>query len=333
MQDGEFQEGQITHPIGTSIFVFAGGTASSKEEFVAPGVTAERKALKVPDFISRLKGFLNVTGPNRRDGDGDSHFLVRRAILLRSMLERHCPKLFHDVGDARVLRIAPGVLYGILNAEEYVHGARSMESVIAMSTLAGRTRFTSSSLPPGAQLALHVRPSLEIHAHAHATDVERLERQAQLAHQAFYDVKKLYKWEFAEIRNDSKRLHNLLVEYDKLPEHEKEANRSTVRMIPKKLEQSDYTIAPAGTPGAGKMQPAEIDRLAEIEHKLWVERKKRAGYEPGPEASESPKRSPYLVDWADLDEEFRAVDRAMIEAIPKILGLADQVLVRKPKRD
>ena len=33
MQDGKFQEGQISHPIGRAIFVFAGGTSSSMEEF------------------------------------------------------------------------------------------------------------------------------------------------------------------------------------------------------------------------------------------------------------------------------------------------------------
>ena len=33
MQDGKFQEGQISHPIGRAIFVFAGGTSSSMAEF------------------------------------------------------------------------------------------------------------------------------------------------------------------------------------------------------------------------------------------------------------------------------------------------------------
>ena len=33
MQDGSFQEGQITHPIGPLIFVFAGGTSSTMETF------------------------------------------------------------------------------------------------------------------------------------------------------------------------------------------------------------------------------------------------------------------------------------------------------------
>ena len=33
MQDGSFLEGQVTHPIGRAIFVFAGGTCNRMEEF------------------------------------------------------------------------------------------------------------------------------------------------------------------------------------------------------------------------------------------------------------------------------------------------------------
>ena len=33
MQDGSFQEGQITHPIGKCVFVFAGGTSYDFDNF------------------------------------------------------------------------------------------------------------------------------------------------------------------------------------------------------------------------------------------------------------------------------------------------------------
>ena len=328
MQDGEFQEDQITHPIGTSIFVFAGGTATSKDEFVKPGATEERKALKVPDFISRLKGFLNVTGPNRRSPDGDPHYLIRRAIVLRSMLERHCPDLFRKDGKRKILQIAPGVLHAFLHTSKYVHGARSLESVIAMSTLAGRKRFVSSSLPPESQLALHVELPFESpYEHKFTYDVERLERQAELAHEVFVATKRKYGWTHAEIRDDKSRLHNLLVPYADLPEHEKEANRSTVRMIPVKVARAGYAIAPAGSAEARTMTEAEIERLAKLEHDIWMKRKEDAGYEWGPEATESPKRSPYLVPWDKLEEQWQEVDKGMIRAIPEILAVAEYVVV------
>ena len=45
--------------------------------------------------------------------------------------------------------------------------------------------------------------------------------------------------------------------------------------------------------------------------------------------SESPKRSPYLIDWKDLDPQFQYIDRKMVEAIPKILERAHYILVKK----
>jgi hypothetical protein len=80
MQDGAFQEGQITHPIGKCVFVFAGGTSHTFARFgpVLPeNPTADQQAAyqreeheftlaKGPDFLSRLHGHLDVLEPNQR---------------------------------------------------------------------------------------------------------------------------------------------------------------------------------------------------------------------------------------------------------------------------
>lgn len=328
MQDGEFQEAQITHPIGTSIFVFAGGTATSKSEFVEGALSPERKALKVPDFISRLKGFLNVTGPNRRDAS-DVHSLIRRAILLRSMLEAHCPDLFST--EKKVLRIDPGVLHAFLSTTNYLHGARSLESVIAMSTLSGRKHFDSSSLPPESQLALHVAMPFESLAYEveFTHDVARLERLAEAAHEVFRDVKTKQGWKRADRRDDANRLHNLLKPYAELAEHEKEANRAHIRWIPQKLAEIGYSMAPAGSGEAASLSDDDVRLLARKEHDIWMQRKLAAGYVYGPAATDSPKQSPYLVPWDELQPDWQAVDIALSEAVPDILRLADYILTKK----
>ena len=64
MQDGKFQEGQISHPIGRAIFVFAGGTSASMAEFDKGATSRTFESAKGPDFVSRLKGYINVLGPN-----------------------------------------------------------------------------------------------------------------------------------------------------------------------------------------------------------------------------------------------------------------------------
>jgi hypothetical protein len=177
MQDGKFQEGQITHPIGKCVFVFAGGTRHRFEDFgvympatiepptaitdsnLAKNVKQEEanwnadfKAKKGPDFKSRLAGYLNVLGPNqreRRTGQPiDVTYPVRRALLLRVQL---------GVGREERLAIDPGLLTAFLEVGEYRHGARSLEKIAEQVRLASRKgEFLRSDLPSHGQLELHV---------------------------------------------------------------------------------------------------------------------------------------------------------------------------------
>ena len=149
MQDGSFLEGSLTRPIGSALFVFAGGTHSTMESFKARASGLPQA--KATDFLSRLRGYVDILGPNRF-GPDDESFVVRRAFLLRQMLERKAPQITGPNG----VRIDPGVANAFLSVDRYVHGARSMESLIDMSALADRSRFGRSSLPAAHQLSLHV---------------------------------------------------------------------------------------------------------------------------------------------------------------------------------
>ncbi|MFZ2096978.1 MAG: hypothetical protein WAV05_10105, partial [Anaerolineales bacterium] len=172
MQDGEFQEGQLTHNIGKSIFVFAGGTCSCMEEFEQ---TAQIKiSEKGPDFLSRLKGFLNVNGPNPvipfcertainpySDDDTaqsnlaknvDPEHIIRRAILINSLIQIGYRHLFKN----DVLQIDDGVLNAFLLIPKFKHGTRSIETILKTSQLSGKEKFHRSDLPPESQMNLHV---------------------------------------------------------------------------------------------------------------------------------------------------------------------------------
>ena len=52
MQDGAFRQGQIVHPIGRAVFVFAGGTAAAISEFGHDLSEEQLRAAKQPDFVS-----------------------------------------------------------------------------------------------------------------------------------------------------------------------------------------------------------------------------------------------------------------------------------------
>jgi hypothetical protein len=161
MQDGKFQAGEITHPIGRAIFIFAGGTCESMEKFnrSRSAIDEEKKkfeGVKGPDFVSRLKGYIDILGPNPKHPDDDPDFIIRRAILLRSQLEQNAPQLFELPASKGELSIDSGVMTALLQVPVYKHGARSMESIINMSQLAGKSSFERSSLPSEEQLNLHV---------------------------------------------------------------------------------------------------------------------------------------------------------------------------------
>lgn len=176
MQDGTFQEGQITHPIGKCVFVFAGGTKSRFEDFgVVPAeltqaikvakqlgddkllkeltekrdaIEIELKLKKAPDFKSRLAGYINVLGPNPRDEE-DITYPVRRALLLRVHL---------GIEDLNIdPKIDKGLLNAFLRIEKYQHGSRSLEKIAEQVRLNSRAgEFTRSDLPARSQLELHV---------------------------------------------------------------------------------------------------------------------------------------------------------------------------------
>lgn len=179
MQDGRFRDGPRTHPLGRAILVFAGGTAASAAEFAgysnldsrkykrtttesgaqelaeARARDEDRKQKKIPDFVSRLAGVIDIRGINEVAPGKDPDFVLRRAVLLRSMLEQHRREIF-DVGT-ETLRIDDGVLTAFLTCSSYRFGARSMEKIVMGSAVhPNRVRFGAADLPPAQNLTVHL---------------------------------------------------------------------------------------------------------------------------------------------------------------------------------
>jgi hypothetical protein len=325
MQDGTFQEGEIVHSLGPAIFVFAGGTSECVEDFAAN--TSEAFVLaKGPDFVSRLKGYVDVIGPNPRRDDpaGDPYYLIRRALLLRSVLERNRPALFDD---GRRLRIDPAVLRAFLRTREYRHGARSLESVVAMSLLEGKTQFERSAIPAAAQLELHVDAAdfLEL-ATRPWPEEELLEQLAEAAHVVYCRgmLDEGYAWHgsddylrhhpllrrFAGGAPRPRKTHKTLVAYEQLDEGLKEQNRDQVRDIPRKLDAVGYVLREARTGVSAthelELLPEDLERLAEEEHERWLWTKLRAGWRYGRKRSDERRAHPAIRPWSPLSDQERS---------------------------
>ncbi|OGO32366.1 MAG: hypothetical protein A2Z29_02085 [Chloroflexi bacterium RBG_16_56_11] len=339
MQDGEFQEGQISHPIGRSIFVFAGGTSHSMDAFGANTGEYERRAMKLPDFVSRLKGFLNIMGPNRQTGMGtpglkaDPYYIIRRAIILRSNFERFAPRLLLEKGGKRTVNIDLGVLRAFLLAREYRHGARSLEAIIAMSQLAGKTVFERSSLPSETQLNLHV-DGLDFYAIMHRIelDAEVVEKLAEAFHEIFCDSLRARHFRYGPVTDNKKRLHSSLRPYAELPENEKEQNHGNVRDISRKLLGAGYNIISArGHESPARFTDEEVERLATEEHERWMKQKLDAGWKYAVKTNKATLLHKDLVDWEQLPESEKEKDRVLVRGIPRILAKAGYAMV-KPGR-
>jgi voltage-gated potassium channel Kch len=120
-----------------------------------------------------------------------------------------------------------------------------------------------------------------------------------------------------------------LVPWEQLPDSLKESNRDQAAHIGVKLAAIGCGIAPLSDWDADQLTftEAEIERLAELEHRRWVEQRLRDGWTLGPKDITA-KISPYLVPWAQLSDEVRELDRRTIRGIPGFLARAGyQVLL------
>jgi hypothetical protein len=324
MQDGRFQEGQISHPIGRAIFVFAGGTSASMEAFDQGRDSEAFRKAKGPDFVSRLKGFVNIMGPNRLvlAPDGDPFYVIRRAIIFRSLVERNAPHLLEKRDGRTVMRIDPGVRRAFLKTRTYKHGVRSMESILAMSSLAGKTAYEQSSLPAAAQMELHV------HARDFASlvqlldlDEETLDKLARAVHEVYCEKLRADGYRLGPQNDQEAKTSTALVDYEELPLEEQAQNEGNARDIQRKLALAGYVMMPARSDEPPFDFPGKaLETLAELEHERWMEAKLRDGWKYAPETVKENKEHKCLVPWEELPEVEREKDRELVREIPRILG-------------
>ena len=302
MQDGVFNDVHFTHQIGKAIFIFAGGTARTYREFEKRAETRqdEVRDAKLPDFLSRLRGYVDIFG----FGPPCDTNLLRRANILRSKLLKACPALH---GADKKLRIDPAVVRAFLLIPEFRHGARSMEAIVDMSRLVGCAYFDPSHLPPKAQLDLHVdgRAFLCLLGPQMLTR-DNIDPIAQFANYRYEEFQRQYD-------DDGKSLPSAKRLWRDLPDFYKNSNREHASFYPTLLSAIGCRIAAGKDGGAFKFSDEEIEKLAQLEHERWLEERRI--------------KEPYhrdLVEWEILPESDREKDRSSIRAMPD--ALAEQKL-------
>ncbi len=335
MQDAEFIDDGTPHPIGQAIFVFAGGTSSSYVEFAQPFLTpkdeqdaANFKAVKGPDFLSRLRGTLDIPGLDL-DADFDAYgpveaypceaaILLRRAGILAHQLSEKAPGLRDSSGT---LQVSPAVLRTLLHVPRFVHGNRSFEALLDMSRLAGATKLHPSLLPSASHVNLHASAThlgQLVSTHYPFTPQQR-EQVAKSIHASYQE---------AEGENSKK---DAAKDWPELKDVYRLSNMEQADHVAIKLRSVGLWFRKR-TSGARDAQSKAIleenmEQLAMLEHDRWVAEKRRDGWIAA-SGIDSRCRDDHLLlhncifPWDELTEDLKNQDRATVREIPKHLAAA-----------
>jgi hypothetical protein len=343
MQDADFFEGGLKHPIGKCIFVFAGGTSSSFDEFKAwrrPDDLAELpadeiwsesfKAVKGPDFVSRLRGFVDVKGPNpvcrhmkmshEEAVTDDPAYVLRRALILRSEFERNFPNLIAP--GTKELRIATNVLRALLSVNRYEHGSRSLSAMVAMSELSGSKAFNMSALPSRQSWSLHV--SEDFHTRLNETGwPNKLQT----------DLAKAVHEEYRRKLRASKKKHPDLVKWEKLNPRQLLDNLDPVPHRLLALLRLGYSVVPLGAESAIAKSPGIeldviVDQMIEPEHRIWLSRRLVEGWEYAAHTCRHLRQNSNVLPFNRLEQEQQELNRAIVRVTLNALEDAGYKLVR-----
>ncbi len=150
MQDGVvFYQGSRIE-LKRAVYFFAGGTADSFESFPQAHEGYFREA-KGPDFVSRLRGHIDVRGVN----DGP-YRRVRRALILRKRIQEVAGDWLAAEGIINRDRMQDDLIDRMLAVGRFVHGSRSVEALVEMSDFKEGMPFTEENLPFRESMVNHV---------------------------------------------------------------------------------------------------------------------------------------------------------------------------------
>lgn len=306
MQDGMFKDGESMHPVGRAIYFFAGGSCSSFEQFEDlmndPDID---RAAKLPDFVSRLKAYINIQGINQLH-QNDAYFPLRRAIVLRNLLQDHADKNHSiDIDDS--------LLGALLEIPSFKHGARSLETIVQQSKILKGQKFTKSQLPPEQVLSIHVDiKELDNYMENKIIPQDSIEILASKIHE---------NWLKGELERGSNK--SSMKPWDELNEEFKNSNRQQVMDMIRKLQAFGYNLT---TDDKSEIVVAftdeEVEMMAMMEHDRWLKEKISNGWIYGETRNDALKVHNDLVPYEELDEPTKDKDRKPIRNIPGLLKLA-----------
>ena len=338
MQDGVFQEGQITHTVGKCIFVFAGGTSYTMDGFAKFTDLSDEKNFilkKGPDFMSRLSGYINILGPNIRqeinpdypgnpdkwvDDQSDICFPVRRAVNIMSRLRSK---------QGETVEIDPGLLNAMINVKWYKHGTRSLTNLIKdlRQNCNGR-KIQRSHLP--SNMNLHLYFDDPDHFLRCMTEdlgfLEHAQEIASLIHSAWME-------------KIDDPVNQMSVGYSFLPVFIKESNMKAATRIPLVLAEAGLTVERKNSREIlvqedylkliEEKDHLLLNKMAQKEHDLWMDFYHKNGWKYDISRNDYHKKHNCLKPYGELPEDQKDKDMFIIGKYVVILGKVGLGVVKK----
>ncbi|KAK6504084.1 hypothetical protein TWF506_002297 [Arthrobotrys conoides] len=315
MLHGRFVDNGESRPIGRAIFFLGSINFKTYQKFQnqlggsSRGLTPPR----FEEFLGCLHGYVNMLGPDCV-GEHDRLYPVRRAVILRELLEKREPKLKVD----GKISIDESVLDGLLLVPSYKQGIRSLKSIIAMSRLNGAHQFERSALPPAGQLDLHVNSDEFLRYLDGKVLAESIrEHLAQNIHGEYLRKR------FSMGMSDEDRKRPGHQPWDQLSEEFRESARAHADNIPRKLRLVSCFLAEKQDhmhrEPVEKFSSGEIEVLAKHEHDRWNAERLQKQWTKSSKTDPTVRTSSFLVAWSDLATEWQDVDRELVASYPNIL--------------
>lgn len=122
-----------------------------------------------------------------------------------------------------------------------------------------------------------------------------------------------------------------MVPWYELPDVLRESNRDQAAHIGRKLAAVGCEISLAGDWDTCPFEfsAVEIEILAKLEHRRWVDERRRMGWKPGKTKDVGRRLTPYLGPWEELPEAIREHDRIVVRGLPLFLSKVGFQVVRR----
>ena len=106
-----------------------------------------------------------------------------------------------------------------------------------------------------------------------------------------------------------------------------------IKSIPDKLSVLGYEIVPGGScypeQRISEFSPSEVECLAILEHRRWIEERSKAGWSYGKTRDVDARTSPYMVPWEELPDRVREWNRSAVRNIPMLLATQNLAIAKK----